>query len=503
MKARTVFESLFSFSGRTARKPFWIANVADYIKPNKPNYSPKKSNVMKNTNLLSKTVGTLLLLVVMVQNAVAGVPQTPYQKLQKILNEYYIYKEAVTDELTAREVERVYVEVANQFNVPEYLVKKSKTVGEMLTNILEYKYDGKKGAEGAWRRIQYSGKYEDYALFMLIYPKSKHLTEAYSKFIVTRLYDAFISLWESDSIEEDCREYLHLYLICSNYYETFIRKYECGGCGIQCIDYEGISFLNPEEWAEAVREYLQEKETERQLWKDVLREGTHDAYWNYYLKYPGSKFADTALIKVRDLEQSAWDNALVKDNRESYEAFVEQFPQGIYSIEAYNKIVHSHLDTTSAEAVNDALQVSCEYNRPNYSLIGIANVNIKNKTYTITLSGELGYRMVLEPGEYKWIEVMDGDYEILVEADGVQPWWGVTSCSGHLYAGAWYVGTESLFLPPTPIRKHHPLSMPFLQGNFNVPEKPFETVFSDKNPEVDQEAKDRFIKAIHNQCNEQ
>lgn len=166
---------------------------------------------MKNMNFFSKLAGTFLLLLVMVQNVSAGVSQPPYQQLQKILNEYYIDKKAVTDELTAREIEDISGNVASQFKVPVSVVSRSKTVGEMLTNILEYKYAGKRGSEWAWRRIQYSSKCEDYAMFVLCYPKSKHLAEAYSKFFVTRLYDAFVSLRELDSIEEACREHLNLY----------------------------------------------------------------------------------------------------------------------------------------------------------------------------------------------------------------------------------------------------------------------------------------------------
>ena len=494
MKARAIFQFLFSFNGRIARKFF--------LQINKPNYSPQKSNIMKNFYLLSRMTVILLVFVTMSMDAAGKTSQTPYQQLRMILNEYYINKEAVTDELTAREVEYIYVDVANQFNVPEYVVKNSKTVGEMLTNILEYKYADKKGAEWAWRRIQYSSNYEDYVLFIFNYPKSKHVTEVYSKLIVIRLYAAFVSLGESDSLEEACREYLSWYLKYSYFYETFIRKYECGGCGIPCIDYEGFSFLNPEEWAEAVREFLQEKDEERQVWKDVLREDTHDAYWNYYLKYPESMFADTALKKVRDMEQSAWDKALDYDNRDAYETFIDQFPNGIYSLEAYHKIVHSHLDTTSTKAVANSLIELCEFDRPNYSLIGIANVNKKNKTYTITLSGELGYRMILKPGEYKWLEVMDGDYEIVVEADGVQPWWGVTSCSGHLYAGEWYVETVSSFTPFKTIRKPQSLPKIFLPGNSNMPETLFEGTYFNNNSDIDQETEDRFYNAILNQCDE-
>ena len=435
-------------------------------------------------NFLSKLAGTLVLLVVMMQNAAAGVSQTPYQQLQEILNEYYIVKEAVTDELTAREIECVSVDVANQFKVPEYVLMGSKTVGEMLTNILQYKYADKKGAEWAWRQIQYSSKFEDYALFILNYPNSKHLTEVYSKLIVIRLYDAFYSLEESDSIEEACREYLNLYSRYSYFYETFIRKYECGGCGIQCIDYEGFSYFNPEEWAGAVREFLQDKKEEQQLWKAALREDTHDAYWDYYVSYPQSATADSAIERTKEFEQTAWNKALERDSRNAYEEFIGQFPKGYYSNEAYRKIVQECIDTISTEADINDLEEYCDYDHPGYSLICIGNINNKGKSYKVTLTGDLGYRMTLKPGEYKWLEVLDGDYSILIEAEGATPHWGNISCYGYIYAQAWYMHEYYSFLPEIP-------ALPVFG------DQPSHR--TNKN-EIDVEAEQRFLNAVSAQC---
>ena len=234
---------------------------------------------MRNKFFLSRLAGVLILLVFMMQNAMAGGRQTPYQQLQEILDEYHINKKAVIDELTVTEIKCISADVAVQFKVPEYVVGRSETVGEMLTNILKYKYAGKRGAEWDWRKIQYSSKNEDYALYMLCYPTSKHVAEAYSKFLVIQLHEAFVNLVEANLITEACHEYLDLYQVYSSFYETYILKVNCLGLGIH-LDYEGFSYINPDEWAEAVMKYLREKEGERQVWKSALRENMHNAYWN-------------------------------------------------------------------------------------------------------------------------------------------------------------------------------------------------------------------------------
>ena len=466
---------------------------------NKPNYS-SKTIVMKNLNFLSKLAGIILLLAVTVQNAAAGKPQTPYQQLQIILNENGIEKYAVTDELTSREIEYISSDVAIQFKVPESVVNSATTIGEMLTNILKYQYAGKKGKEWEWKKIQYSSNPDDYDWFMFSHPESKHGVEAMSKYMVTRLHEIFISLAEAeaDSIDEICEDFLSWYLKYSYYYEHYIRKYDCGGCGMQCIDYEGFSYINPEEWAEVIREYFHDKAEEQQAWKTVVRENTHDAYWNFLMEYPQSTSVDTALERIRRFEQPAWNKALELNNREAYEAFVKQFPQGIYSLEAYRKIVHSHVDTTATEAVENSLMELCYFERPGYSLVGIGNVNREEKRYTVTFSGDLGYRLEIEPGEIKWLEVLNGDYVVLVEAEGGEPWWGNVSCYNHLYAAAWYV--KKVYQNPLHINLHHPMNLkanPFLSVSY---ESPYTSFATEDETDIDHEAAERFVKAIEEQC---
>ena len=454
------------------------------VQNNKPNYS-SKTIVMKNLNLLSKLAGIILLLVVTVQIAAAGNPQTPYQQLQNILDEYGIEKYAVTDELTATEVEYISSDVAIQFKVPEVVVKNTTTVGEMLTNILKYQYAGKKGIEWEWKKIQYSSNPDDYDWFMRSHPKSKHSMEAMSKYMVTRLNEIFISLAEADSIDEICKEYLSWYLKYSYYYEHYIRKYDCGGCGIQCIDYEGFSYINPKEWEEVIQEYLHDKTKEQQAWKAAVRENTHDAYWSFLMEYPQSTTTDTAFERIKKIEQSEWDKALEHNNRKAYEEFIEHFPQGYYSNDAYRKIVQDCLDTISSEAEINDLEKYCEYDdHAGYSLICIGNINNDGKSYTVTLTGDLGYRMTLKPGEHKWLEVLDGKYQILIEADGTTPHWGTVNCFGYVYAQAWYIHT------------YNPL----------FPELPRQTRYGDRQShcvyesEVDREAEQRFNDAVSTQC---
>lgn len=251
-----------------------------FLQINKPNYSPQKTIVMKNFYLLSKLAGIILLFLVVTQSAAASVPQTPYQKLKKILNEYYIYKDAVTDELTETEIERISVDVAVQFKVPLSVAASGTTIGEMLTNILMYKYSNRKGEKWAWEKIRYSSDANDYVFFLILYPNSKHRVEASSKYIATLLHEAYINLMyicldEPDSIYEAFQQYLELYQSCIDYYDFFVREYKYGSCGIQCTDYEGFSYINFEKWVKDIKEYIQEKDEERQSLENPKSGKTH------------------------------------------------------------------------------------------------------------------------------------------------------------------------------------------------------------------------------------
>lgn len=450
---------------------------------------------MKNSFFLSKLAGIILLLVVTVQIATAGNPQTPYQQLQNILDEYGIEKYAVTDELTGREVEYISIDVAIRFKVPESVVTSATTIGEMLTNILTYQYAEKKGEEWEWKKIQYSSNSIDYDWFLRLYPKSKHSVEAISKYMVTRLHEVYISLAEAESVDEVCDDFFYLHTMYSNYYDRFIRKHKCGGCGISYIDYEGFSIINPEEWAEVFRETSQMKAEQQRDWKAVIRENTHDAYFDYCLRYPQCVTVDTAIERIKRFEQTEWDKALEIDNRDAYEVFVKQFPKGYYSIAAYRKIVSSHLDTTSTGAVEDLLTQQCQYGRQYFSLLCIGNIFKKDKHYTVTLSGDLGYRLEIGPGEIKWQEVLNGDYLMLVEAEGEEPWWGEISCYGYIYVATWYVKNE-----------YHAYSNFNTHRLTNLYDDPYETesfitnVSATNDPQIDRMAAKRFVKAIEEQC---
>lgn len=438
---------------------------------------PVVSNKM---SFLSKATGFVLLFFVAAQSVFGGTQETPYAQLQRILSTHSISKDAVTDGLTKKELRTIKEDVIVQFKVPGSVLQESSTVGDLLTNILQHRYSGKRGTEWEWRTIQYSSRSADFEEYILKHLNSKHLPEACAKYTVTFLYEGFLGL--DDPIEEACTDLLDRYQRCTAFYNHMVRRYDCGECDIPSIDYEGFSMLNPSDWKDVAEECLEEI----RIWKATLREDTHKSYWEYYSRYPGGIYAQEAKHKMQVLEQSAWDEALKVNERNAYEEFVRQFPQGFYCPEAFSKIVHSHLDTTDKRALENVLDECCEYNSPKHSLILIGNINKEDKTYTVTFSGEQGYRVVLKPGEHKWIEVADGDYTVLVEATGTQPWWGVVSCSGHIYSGAWF------------IRKRYYKSSTF-KPLFGKENRDLYSRYND-SISIDKEADERFEKALIEQC---
>ncbi|MCR4965616.1 MAG: hypothetical protein K6A41_08180 [Bacteroidales bacterium] len=439
-------------------------------------------------NYLSKITGFFTLLMFIALGAMGGTQKSPYSQLMEIMEEYEIPKKAVTDELTENELVLIHEDVTTVFNVPGIVIMDSKSIGDLLTNILKYQYSNRKGKEWEWRKIQYSSRPEDYEMYLRAYPKSKHYIEAYAKYLVTGLYWNFGM--SEGSIETTCIEYIDLYEECKFWYNMVVRKYWCDECDIPNIDYEGFSSINPRQWVDVSEEYLASLAEERQAWKAALREGTHDAYWNFYSQYSESDYADTAVNMMKEIEKEAWDEAQRRDSRQGYEKFIKQFPQGVYSPEAYNNIVHSHLDTTSQQAMDNVLEEFCDYDNAGYSLIGIGNINNRNKTYIVTLTGEQGYRTILKPGESKFLEVVDGEYTILVESEDTESWWGNIYCYGEIYGGAWYIKTQLKHSPFEPLKK-----IP-LFGDMDM--TPMADIDQDEN--IDKKAEETFINMITQQC---
>lgn len=450
------------------------------LEPCDDNFDEDGPVVSNKMSFLSKAAGIVLLFSIAVQSVFGSTQETPYAQLQQILSAHSIFKDAVTDELTKKELYAISEDVIIQFKVPNSVLLESSTVGGLLTNILRYRYAGKRGPEWEWRKIQYSSRSADYEEYIWMNLNSKHLPEACAKLAVTFLYEGFLGL--DDPTEEACAYFLGRYQRCKVFYNQMVRRYDCGDCDIPCVDYEGFSMLNPSEWKAVVEESLEEL----RMWEAASREDTHESYWEYYSRYPRGIYARDAECKMQLLEEPAWEEALRINKRSAYEEFVRQFPQGFYCPEAYSKIVHSHLDTTSKKALENILDECCEYNSSSHSLILIGNINKEEKTYMVTLSGEQGYRVILKPGEYKWIEVADGDYTVLVEATGIQPWWGVVSCSGHVYSGAWFIRTIYRSFTTT-----KPL---FGKETWDLNSKYNDSIF------IDKEAETRFENALIEQC---
>ena len=386
------------------------------------------------------TIAAILLLTGFSNDASCKDAPTPYVQLQQILTAYRIDARNVIDSLKDNEIKKVRYDIAAAFQVPVAVIdSKSTTVGNVLTDIMQYKYERRGGAKWNWQKIQYSTDLSDYFYYLILYPNSRYTKEAKAKFIITGLY----SQWKE--ISADPSEEM-LQLFCDNYEEIVntYYLYVCEGkimrSDFPVFEYEGFSGIVPSIWKEEAQEILLEYKNARKAWEKALVEDTHDAFWDFYVQHPRSDYADSALHRVKEKELLEWKVTVAKGTRDAYENFIGFFPKGYYSNKAYDKIVNSYTDTTTTDASIHDFRAYSHYDNPGHSLIGIGNISKEkdNNPITVTLTGEVGYRLVLAPGEYKWLEVKDGDYKVLAESGDATPYWGTISCSGSIYAEGWF-----------------------------------------------------------------
>jgi hypothetical protein len=70
-------------------------------------------------------------------------------------------------------------------------------------------------------------------------------------------------------------------------------------------------------------------------WKEALNKDTVSAYRNFYLKFPNSRYAEEAKMKVVAFEEEIiWKQARLKNTISEYDYYISKYPQGRYILNA-------------------------------------------------------------------------------------------------------------------------------------------------------------------------
>ena len=96
-----------------------------------------------------------------------------------------------------------------------------------------------------------------------------------------------------------------------------------------------------------------------QAYADAVEIDTLEAYRDFVENYPDSEYTERAQSRINEFDEAEWNKALDRNTRESYEAYLELFPQGLNAAEA--RAILQRMDEEAAErARQDAARAARE-----------------------------------------------------------------------------------------------------------------------------------------------
>ena len=204
---------------------------------------------------------------------------------------------------------------------------------------------------------------------------------------------------------------------------------------------------------------------------------TMSDYTKYIKKYPNSSFAsaiaDTAALKIirstniydirereyfgSDVyeissrvsqlisdESSLWEIVTQKDDANSYDYFLEQFPNSSHYNEAYRLLIERDV----AEAFAGKHGIMPEMDKGRRTGRAYSTIEIENRTeyvLTISYSGPDYKRIKIQPHSNAIVNIGNGYYDIAarVKASNVTPYVGQETLDGSYYSSSYYISTTS------------------------------------------------------------
>lgn len=204
---------------------------------------------------------------------------------------------------------------------------------------------------------------------------------------------------------------------------------------------------------------------------------TMSDYTKYIKKYPNSSYAsaiaDTAamqIIRSRNIydikereyfgsdvyeissrvsqlisdESSLWNIVTQKDDANSYDYFLEQFPNSVHYDEAYRLLIERDV----AEAFAGKHGIMPEMDKGRRTGKAYSTIEIENRTeyvLTISYSGPDYKRIKIQPHSTSIVNIGNGYYDIAarVKASNVTPYVGHETLDGSYYSSSYYISTTS------------------------------------------------------------
>lgn len=228
------------------------------------------------------------------------------------------------------------------------------SVSEVLTAVMQAKYEGKDNKNADFEKIRYSLNSSDFDRYIATYPKSKHVEEAEARRKCAKLHEDWVKTSDSGSRVRQ-KVYANIYysggkqpLDAPEGYESLVnldyQRAKAIASWYDMIQAESDTYwltdgiIDCSIYADYLDEYgkyscLTDVATdslnsclERKAWREADMEKTIASYQSYVDEFPDGNHARYAKKKLGDWK--AWQTAREKNNYAGYCDYYEEYPEG-------------------------------------------------------------------------------------------------------------------------------------------------------------------------------
>lgn len=367
-----------------------------------------------------------------------------------------------TTELNVMSIVPISDEMASDIVKSYHIKKKSaefysyrdKMLGTIITDHLKMAMGRKrKGEKYDYEIARFNPKFNhfDYELFTIKYPSSKFTEELNAKQNCLEQYNN----WLSSASKEKRMNIYERYGVSHCPYPGFENISQANNAMRKLVeDWKVANMLHTvQSFQKFIEEYpyatdevgmAERKIEDIQAWQQAVSEGTHQSYSYYYNTFVNGDSVSVAGELLRLLEEPAWEAACQMHTADSYEHFVEKYPNGYYKDSALNRQLDIELGVFKDYEDNMADILPEGFNsRQGYSLLLLGNVD-KEDNIIYSLQGPTPAKVILKPGECRWVTLKNGKYHFYVTSNEGAKYEGKTTfiVEDGIYSRSFYTYTS-------------------------------------------------------------
>src|SRR6185295_3359703 len=107
-------------------------------------------------------------------------------------------------------------------------------------------------------------------------------------------------------------------------------------------------------------------DAEEEVWKATLSDNSVESFNNYIEKYPNGKFVDKAQFKLNEIEvnlndENEWKKVQEQNSLESYQKYINREPKGRFAQQAMDKIKEIEDDRWTSVCKENSIQAYSLY----------------------------------------------------------------------------------------------------------------------------------------------